>query len=672
MDKLGKYVCFGFDIGNYMSKMVGINQNIQDDFEYFTLPSFISFSEETNDIFFGKEAKERFHIEPQNTYFDIKKLCSFTKIYQIKKLYYFPNITRNTGENIITVCGSSSSYYYFKLLTKDFYTTNENGEILPLLLTHEQFIAMLFYGIKSKADNKALSTTNKCVITLSPCFYYAAREMIKYASSIANFDVVDVIGENIAAAIYYIYYSISKDNFSSTKASNIIVYDIGDYYSYISVINISNKDLRVLATDQIENAITGSSIDLFLFNKFNQELDEKYNYKISKNDIKNIHLNHKCKECKEYLFDPTNQNISEYEFCLPNFIDNEKETIDFHSKITRGEIEKFILSNRSQYTSPITDILKESKISINDISSFITLGQTSQIQIIQDIINESISPKHITTFPNIDINHIISTGAAVYCASKIKYKPSIYEIFDFNIHDVNTYNFGMGSRRDNVEILIPKCSTLPASSIWTRFCATNISHVSIPIFEGNDKQMSNCIKHSQCEFHFSTSKSEYKIPMYFRLEITQDKTVHPVGFATDSEPNESDIANKTPLKTTSDQFSRSEDEIQNMKKFHLDLTKKIESKFNFNDIVIRYLTQLNSILYKFTEEYTKTTHIKKEIIDKYKRTFYCFKNDNKYLTRNEYGKYIEEIHKEIRSIIHTYKLNKTLTSIILQAYDLNS
>ena len=218
-------IIVGIDLGTTNSCVaIWRNKNLEiipDMYGNRTIPSVVAFTQKSRYI--GKEAKRQIELNPENTFYEIKRL-----------------IGRKYDEETI----SNDKEYITYGLDKD----DDNNILLKSTLTNtkdtftpEEISSMILMELKYMAEKYLKQPIEKAVITVPAYFNDAQRQATKDAGEIAGLEIMRIINEPTAAALAY---GIDKK-----KAHTIAVFDLGGGTFDISIIEINEGVFEVKATD---------------------------------------------------------------------------------------------------------------------------------------------------------------------------------------------------------------------------------------------------------------------------------------------------------------------------------------------------------------------------------------------------------------------------------------
>ena len=138
------------------------------------------------------------------------------------------------------------------LLSRDIWAVITESTIDGKKYSPQEISAMILQKLKADAENYLGEKVTEAVITVPAYFNDAQRQATKDAGKIAGLDVKRIINEPTAAALAY-----GLDN---DKEQKIMVYDLGGGTFDVSIIEIGDGVIEVLATNG-DNRLGGDDFD---------------------------------------------------------------------------------------------------------------------------------------------------------------------------------------------------------------------------------------------------------------------------------------------------------------------------------------------------------------------------------------------------------------------------
>jgi heat shock protein 5 len=164
-------------------------------------PSYVAFSDNSNERLVGDAAKNQATINPENTVYDVKRLIgrAFTdkSVQADKKLVPFQIVSEANKPRI---------------------GVNQNGK--QVTFAPEEISAMVLGKMKATAESFLGEPVTRAVVTVPAYFTDEQRQATKDAGTIAGLKVERIINEPTAAAIAY---GMDRD----IQDANVLVFDLG-------------------------------------------------------------------------------------------------------------------------------------------------------------------------------------------------------------------------------------------------------------------------------------------------------------------------------------------------------------------------------------------------------------------------------------------------------------
>lgn len=371
----GKVV--GIDLGTTNSVAAAIEGGqptiILNEEGFRTTPSIIAYTK-AQDLLVGQIAKRQSVINPNNTFFSVKRFIGLKAsdvINEIKKVSY--KVKNDSNGNLKIKC------------------LNLNREFRP-----EEISAFILKKLMRDSSNFLGQMVTKAVITVPAYFNDSQRQATKDAGLIAGIDVLRIINEPTAASLAY--------GLDKKQNERILVFDLGGGTFDVSILEAGDGIFEVLATTGDTN-LGGEDFDKVLVNWAIKVFKEVESIDLS-NDFRVLQRITEAAEKAKIELSTKQETIIDVPFVTT------KNNIPKHIKlpINRELFEKLCqgLINRCQI--PVEKALTNANLKKSEINEVVLVGGSTRIPAISNLV-KSLTNKKINQSVNPD--EVVAIGAAV-------------------------------------------------------------------------------------------------------------------------------------------------------------------------------------------------------------------------------------------------------------------
>lgn len=238
----------------------------------------------------------------------------------------------------------------------------------------QQISAMILQKLKADAESYLGEKVTEAVITVPAYFNDAQRQATKDAGKIAGLDVKRIINEPTAAALAY-----GLDN---EKEQKILVYDLGGGTFDVSIIEIGDGVIEVLATNG-DTHLGGDDFDNKLINWMVGEFKAQNSVDLSGDKMAMQRLKEAAEKAKKELSSATTTNIN-----LPFISMNANGPLHFDMNLTRAKFDELTNDLVERTAIPVQNALKDAGLTSSEIGQVLLVGGSTRIPAVQDKVKQ--------------------------------------------------------------------------------------------------------------------------------------------------------------------------------------------------------------------------------------------------------------------------------------------
>ena len=337
--------------------------------------------------------------------------------------------------------------------------------------TPQEISAYILMKLKKDAEGFLGEEVTDAVITVPAYFNDAQRQATKDAGKIAGLNVLRIINEPTSAALAY-----GLDNGNPQK---ILVYDLGGGTFDVSVIDIGDNVIEVLATSG-DNHLGGDDFDARLVNYLVDRFKETDGINLSKDASAMQRLREEAEKAKKELSSAFNANIN-----LPFIAMAKDGPHHMDMNISRQQFNELTADLVDKTVIPVENALHDAGLSKNDIGMVLLVGGSTRIPAVQDKVRQIMGKEPSR---NLNPDECVAMGAAVQggkLGGQLTAGSAASEII---LMDVTPLSLSIETVGGIASRLIERNTTIPTrhSQIFTT--AGNFqTSVDIKVFQGERK-----------------------------------------------------------------------------------------------------------------------------------------------------------------------------------------
>ncbi|MCD7918974.1 MAG: molecular chaperone DnaK [Clostridiales bacterium] len=262
--------------------------------------------------------------------------------------------------------------------------------------TPQEISAMILQKLKADAEAYLGEKVTEAVITVPAYFNDAQRQATKDAGKIAGLDVKRIINEPTAAALAY---GVDKE-----EAQKVLVYDLGGGTFDVSILDIDDGVIEVLATSG-NTHLGGDDFDKCIMDYLASEFKRENGIDLTNDKVAMQRLKEAAEKAKIELSGVTTSNIN-----LPYITADATGPKHLDVTLTRAKFNELTNHLVQATMGPVRQALSDADLKASDLNKILLVGGSSRIPAVQEAV------KKITGkdgFKGINPDECVAVGAAI-------------------------------------------------------------------------------------------------------------------------------------------------------------------------------------------------------------------------------------------------------------------